>query len=269
MSTNNQFYEHPHLEFTSTVLGSGQLHTKTAETAVDVLLCPPPESADVVRVLSGVFLLNTSGADIVAAVAPDVNFALVLKTATGEAVLPFGSESNGLVDGDSLQIQPDIQTLLRPTDRGIYLRIVALGVTNFTAFGLFNDVRRIDRATLDMTDVVQTALSGKVNTVRKIARGGEEFEHPFLTAVNTDSVDHDVLVFLYDGTTQIPIAAAVTVPAGSSEELFSDGLVPFLLEGWQLRVQLGEPITDDACVLYVGYTDVNLYPVRQDQGGAY
>jgi hypothetical protein len=167
------------------------------------------------------------------------------------------------------QVDVDLLTLLRPTDRGIYLRIVAAGVENFTAFGLFNDIRRIERATLDLTDTVQTALTGKINTVRKIARAGEEFEHPFLVAVNTDVIDHDVSLFVYDGTTQILLATA-TVPGNTSAELMTGALLPFLMnENWQLRAQVAEPTSESPCVLYMGYSDYNLYPVRQEQGGAY
>jgi hypothetical protein len=274
MSLNNQFYEHPLIENTLTTLGSGVTLVKDAATAgVDYLLVPPPAASpvgdqSVSRLLRAVTVVNTTGAEIPEPSEGETNLLIVYKTAAEEIIIPVSFETSIFDPGQARTNAINTPFLVRPTDRGIFLRVTAEGITGLTAHCTFDDIRRIDQVVTSLTDTPQTVLSGRLNTVRKVPLAGEEFEHRFMTIANADSVPHIVDVSLFDGTDTV-LLASVACDEGVCTELFDNVDPPSLLSGWSLIAVLQEAIETGPCYLLAGYTDVNLHPVRQDQGGAY
>ena len=158
--------------------------------------------------------------------------------------------------------------LLRPGDRGLYLRIEAPSVEGLSVFTTYYDVRDIEyEATSVLGTSAVTALAGAPDVVRMIARGGEEQEHSFVALQNLDSSPHIFVVSVFDGTNTAKLAE-VEVLAGQIGEVLGSAL-PSLLEGWSYRVALLESVVTTAPRVVFGYTDTNIAPVAQNEGGAF
>ncbi len=266
MSLNNQFYEHPQPNLTTVIIGAGAAIQKAMVTGQDYLLIPPPSTNEVSRAYRALQLINTTDAEIPAAGGGDFNFQLVLKGPNNtEAVV---SSTDSAIAAESFFDWGSIWPwLFQNTDLGLYLRVVGPDITGLAAIVSFDDLRFVEGVFVSLTEAQQTVLVGADNAIRRVNGGGDEGDAAYLFVMNFDSVPHDVALFLTDGTDILPLNAA-TIPANTGAEL-QTSFPPYLAEGWSLLASLGEAVEDAPCQLRIGYVDLNLYPVRRWQGGAY
>ena len=267
------FLKHP-LPSLLTHLLAADLGVVKGALNADFLLVPPPSADDVdtnggsvVRSLLGSVYVRNSGAAPTAAVT-DVQ--LVYKAEGSKEVLLANLPAAVLAVGAATTLTPTFNPILKPTDRGIFLRVA--NVATVDAFANFGDLRGPALVEADLTDALSTVLANAAAAVTLLPTPtgyGAGFG-----VENFDTVAHTFHIFLTDGTTTIELtdtAVPVSVAAGAAAvlPLAGNGFAPVLPPGWSLKAQLGEAVTTTDPRISFGYVPTNEAPARDDQAGAY